>query len=168
MSRLPFVVRAGAASAHRTLADHLSPGAPEPLPGPLGYVARVGAPSRRTLADHLRPPAPPPAPPAPTPPTQPAPAPAASRPAARPAPRPAPDSAPPRTARVGEARASERRIVLDDDARVVTLTTDDLPRRGRCARRCAGSGWSPRPACCARRTCTWGACGRPPTGTRAR
>ncbi|GAB3694628.1 hypothetical protein GCM10028814_34790 [Angustibacter aerolatus] len=31
---------------------------------------------------------------------------------------------------MGEARASERRIVLDDDARVVTLTTDDLPRRG--------------------------------------
>ncbi|WP_432513375.1 hypothetical protein [Kineococcus sp. SYSU DK001] len=66
--------------------------------------------STRTLADHLHPR------PAPARPPRPAPA-----PAPRPAPAPAPAPAPPPAAVVGQARAAERRVVLDDERPVLTI-----------------------------------------------
>ncbi|PRY17403.1 hypothetical protein [Kineococcus rhizosphaerae] len=67
--------------------------------------------STRSLADHLNPPRP-----APRPAPSPAPRPAPTPPAA-----PARVSAPPPEAVVGQARASERRVVLDDERPVLTI-----------------------------------------------
>ncbi len=144
-----FLRRTRGAGGHRTLADHLAGDGGTPAPARVLLVRTRGGTGNRTLADHLRPPPAVPEPaPAPTPPQAPA---ARPSPPRVPSPSPAPvlQPVPHETARVGEARASERVTTLDAAHPVVVLGPDELPRAGRTSfvlewtrPRTAGGVWS--------------------------